>query len=66
MVPPMLVTVHSGPFVKHSLDVYPPLPESGPEAWAGEFDNQFTFKFPPLPNKVLAKPMKKLTLCTNQ
>ena len=47
----MLVTVPSAPFLGRPSDVYPPLLESDPEAWGGEFDNlllsslQFLMRF---------------------
>lgn len=66
MVPPMLATVPSSPFLEYPLDVYPPLPESDLKHGVGEFDNQSTSKLPPIPDEDLAEPMKKLTVCTNK
>lgn len=39
MVPPMLVTVPSAPFLDRPIHVYLPLPESDLEAWGRESDH---------------------------
>lgn len=66
MVPTMLATVPSFPFLECPLDVHPPLPESDLKHAVGEFDNQSTFNLSPIPDEDLAEPMNKLTVCTNK
>lgn len=55
----MLVMVPPALFLESLLDMYPPLPENDPEAWAEEFDNKSNIEFSALFDENLQEPVKR-------